>query len=361
MVFSKEFGSNFFDFTMRSLKEIIHDLLQKRDFEFLQKVSSWPDDRRVKAQPVIEETLKRIIKPIPKVLLIWRSGDNVEGISFGPNEKRAGIRCKDGKRKKIDPDDKNRESIFKDDNVAWVRLSSNEKIARISYKNGKGKIIDTEDGRVIFGDDNVGLISFSPNEKRAGVRYKDGERKIIDTEDGRVIFGDDNVFWIGFILNGKMAGISYKDGRRKIIDTKDGRVIFKDGNVDWMRFSSNGKMARISYKDGKGKIIDTEDGRVIFEGDNVDGMIFSPNEEKAQISYKDGRWKIIDFANYNRGIDFIKFSLEQLFFVFGLSQNPHYLDYVQDKNGAKQIWQSFCPELQQKLKKSYFPSVKFSS
>ncbi len=104
-----------------------------------------------------------------------------------------------------------------------------------------------------------------------------------------------------------------------------------------------------------------QEGRNIFEDDNVRKIIFIPNGKRAGISYKDGKVKIIDFEDYNRDIDFIKFSPEQLFFTFKLSQNPHYLDHVQDKNDAKRIWQSFESGLQQKLKKSYFPKVNFSS
>ena len=121
--------------------------------------------------------------------------------------------------------------------------------------------------------------------------------------------------------------------------------------------------AGIIYTDGRGKIIDTEDGTIIFEfkDDGVKNIDCSSNQKKAVISYKDGRWEIIDFADYNRGINFVQFNSEQLLFSFNLSKNLHYLNHVEDKDDARRIWQSFVPELQQKLKESYFPKVDFLS
>ena len=420
-------------------EKIIHNLSQKFDLAWFQEIFSWANDRRMNAQQVVEETLRRIIKPAPKVLLMWECGDNVDWMS-SPNGERAVISYKDGKAIIIDTQDGT--VIFKDDNVDHIRFSSNGKRAGIIYKDGKVKIIDTQDSRVIFEDANTYSIRLNSNGKRAGIMYKDGkiiiinpedgtvifpkelnpeelniycirfspngkmteicyedgEVIIIDTQDGRLIFEDENVYCIRFSSNGKRAGIVYKNGKLIIIDTQDGRLISKDDNVCKIRFSPNekrgiiykdgkvkiigrensraifeddkvyemefgpnGKRAEIRYGDDEGKIIDTENSRVIFEDDKVYEMELGSNEKRAGIVYKNGKGIIIDFEDYNRDIDFIKFSPEQLFFTFKLSQNPHYLDHVQDKNDAKRIWQSFESGLQQKLKKSYFPKVNFSS
>ncbi|HEB42075.1 MAG TPA: hypothetical protein ENI08_03585, partial [Candidatus Dependentiae bacterium] len=145
--FSEEFGFNFSNFTKRLLKNKIHDLLQKNKLAWIQKISSWLYDRKMKAQRVIEEVLREIIKPVPKILLKWEPGDNVDWIGFVPNEK----------------------------------------MAEIKYKNDKVKIINIEDGAVIFKDDNVAWIEFSSDGMRAGIIYTDGRGKIIDTEDGTII------------------------------------------------------------------------------------------------------------------------------------------------------------------------------
>jgi len=166
-------------------------------------------------------------------------------------------------------------------------------------------------------------VEFSPDKKLVGITDKDGKEKIVDLENGSVIFYGDKFSRTYLISNGKKVLIIYNGtGKRKII-AEDGTMIFEDDNIKWGRLSSNGKRAGIIYKDGK--------------------------------------LKVIEFEDYNRGIDFIKFSPEQLLFAFSLSQNSHYLDHVQDKNDTRRIWQSLGPDLQQKLKKSYFPKVDFLS
>ena len=188
---------------------------------------------------------------------------------------------------------------------------------------------------------------------------KDRRGEIRDAKDGRVNFAVDIEYpSIEFSPDGKLVSV-YNSRKMEIRDAKDGRVIFAvDIECPRIKFSPDGKLISIIYnKDRKGEIRDAKDGRVIFAVDiEYPRIEFSPDGERALIHYNDRKNELIDL-NHNQSIDFIKFSPEQLLFVFKLNRNPHYLDNMQDNDQRHRVWQSFVFEIQQILKESYFPKV----
>jgi len=269
------FSKKFFSVCRSDLIKRVRDALKKGDVSWFKKVSSLENDRGNNIQAFIENLLKRIIGPVPKVLL---EKEGVSEVEF------------DGTR------------------------------AVVCYQNGRVEIIiEIENEKRIFTRDNIINMEVTADGTRAIVEY----------------LGDDN--------------------RIERIDIESGDSIFTRNNV----FRADRTRAMVKYIDYRDKIIEIESGNSIFTRNNVKSMKATADGSKVIVLCNDNKLKILDLEDYDRGIDFVKFNPKQLLFAFNLSQDPDYLDHVQDKNNAKKIWQSFEPEVQEKLKKSYFPAIDF--
>jgi len=144
--FIKKFSCNDFDYSKQLLKNKIYDSLNQatnqdvlywyNEIEWFKEINRCPS----KAQNIIENVLRSIIMPTPKVLFNWNFARNVRWIDSNPDGTRNVVLYEDGSGKIIDS--KYGEVLCERNDIRWMRLNSAGTKAIVRYENDRGEIIN---------------------------------------------------------------------------------------------------------------------------------------------------------------------------------------------------------------------------
>ena len=365
-------------------------ILQKCNVKFMQFS---PDSRKIHVK--YHDGIGKIIDLTTRKSILQKS--NATFMQFSPDSKKISVISHDNKGEIIDLT--TGESILKKCNATFMQFSPDSRKIRVIYHDGIGKIIDLTTGESILQKCNVKFMQFSPDSRKISVICGkiDCRGEIIDLTTGESILQKSNATFMKFSPDSTKIIVEYRgdDYRGEIIDLITGESILQKSNATFMKFSPDSTKIIVEYRgdDYRGEIIDLITGNTLLEKSKVILMQFTPDTRKIHVKYSDNRVEIIDLitgntlleggnveiqatsdwtkaivtyfaeliglTGYDQGINFATLEEHQLLFVFNLSQDPD-LSNVQDMDKAKQIWQSFKPEVQQILKEAYFPKVDFS-
>ena len=309
--FPKEFNSDYYDSTMSLLRSKIHASLEEGELEWVQEINTWPSE----AKMVIEDILRSIIRPVPKV--VWECKATARSVSFSKNGKRATIIYKDGRWEIRDTEDW--KVLFEGKNIKKICFSPDETKALIEYKNNEWEIIDLENREPIFKGNNIKRIDFNLDGTKILIEYKNNEWKIRDLENREILFESNNIKKICFSPDGMKVLIVDNNGRGEISDLENRKILFESSNIKWMDFNSDETWLCIKYQDGKWEIrnLEVEDKTVFFEDKNIRRMYCNSDRTRAWVEYIDGYWrrkKIIDLEDTNRELIFKDDEIEEIRF-----------------------------------------------
>ncbi len=264
---------------------------------------------------------------------------------------------------------KTNKPILERENIDSMKVNADGTMVIVKYNNDSEEIINLKTNDSIL-KRNVLSIQVNVDWTKAIVKYNDSRiKEIIDLITNEII-EIENVDIIKFNANGTKVVVIYFGGKGGIIDLKTKKIIpisseeptFEERiqGIHIMEVNKDGTKAIVKYNDNSWEIIDLKTFESIFNGYNIRKIQVNADGTKALIIYLDNEMEILDIADYDRGINFAKFNPEQLIFIFNLNQDPKYRSDIRDVAEVERICQSFNPDVQQKLKESYFPELDFS-
>ncbi len=283
---------------------------------------------------------------------------NVKSMEVTSDGSKAIVKYWNGRAEIIDIESK--ETIFTRDNFKRIRVTTDGTRTIVEYFSNRAEIIDIESEETIFTRSNVKSMEVISDGSKTIVHYLNNRAEIIDIESEKTILTRNGVFNMKVTADETRALVRYYGpyNEAEIIEIESKKPIFRRYNVKKIEVTADGTRAIVKYLNNRAEIIEIKTGETILKRDNVKSMKVTADGSKVIVLCWDNKLKILDLEDYDRGIDFVKFTPKQLLFVFNLSQeDPDY--FAQDNNNARAIWQSFEPEVQKKLKESYFPAIDF--
>jgi len=348
------FSKKWFSVCWDDLLKRVRDLLEKGDVSWFEKSFSLENDRGKNIQPFIENLLKEIITPVPKVLF-EEEGVREAEFTLDGTEAKVKYLC----------DDNNGDEI--------IELESSKTI--FTRDNAENLMEIIADGKIAI----VNCVCSNTKYRIEHIEMEGSNRaKIIDIESAKKVFERDDVRDMKIAEDGKTLIIVYCCSNKvEIIDIKSAKIVFKRDDVRDMKIDVrdmklaeywNWKMYIVNYCNNRVEITDLESHKIL-KMDNVKNMKVTEDGSKVMVLDRNNKLEILGLKDYDREIDFVTFNPEQLLFVFNLSQDPDCFArdknneklncFARDKNNEKLIWQSFESEVQKKLKRSYFPAIDF--
>ena len=297
-----------FDSSIKSLKDRIDSSLKKQankdvlcwqnEMDWFEEISEISTYSRTTGK-IIENVLRKIFIPVPKVVFEWGSTENVEEVNLNLAGTKVIVYYKDGK--KILGDLKNKIVLVEDYNIEKMIFNSTGTKAIVYYKNGEGRIINLENEKALRLGYDVREICLNPAGTRAIVYHNDGKGKIINLENREILFEDHDVKKMrlnssDIVATIKGPGIA---SRRKIRGLESRRVVRQPdvGSREKTRSLESRRVVRQPDVGSRGEIINLENEKTIFEGDNVREICLNLAGTKATVWYEDGREKIINLEN----------------------------------------------------------------